>query len=76
MLLNRDDVAARVTGPLKIRSNSTAARFLAISSSTGRFQLGHASAAAGVPQLNVRETGLDAEDVIEPAAGDITGTFN
>ena len=33
----------------------------------GRFQLGRASAAAAVPQLNVRETGLDAEDVIEPA---------
>src|SRR5205814_732165 len=33
----------------------------------GRFQLGRASAAAAVPQLNVRELGLDAEDVIEAA---------
>ena len=33
----------------------------------GRFQLGRASAAAAVPQLNVRESGLDPEDVIEAA---------
>jgi translocation and assembly module TamB len=32
----------------------------------GRFQLGRASAAAAVPQLNVHETGLDVEDIIEP----------
>jgi hypothetical protein len=66
LLLNRDDVAARVTGPLQIRSdgqNGTISGDLKMNK--GRFQLGRASAAAAVPRLNVREIGLDPEDVIE-----------
>jgi translocation and assembly module TamB len=69
LLLNRDDVAARVTGPLRLRSDANGGTVSGnLHLNKGRFQLGKASAAAAVPQLNVRETGLDAEDVIEPAA--------
>jgi translocation and assembly module TamB len=69
LLLNRDDVAGRVTGPLQIRSNGEGGTISGdLKLNKGRFQLGRASAAAAVPQLNVREVGLDAEDVIEAAA--------
>ncbi len=69
LLLNRDDVAARVTGPLQLKSDATGGLISGdLHLNKGRFQLGRASAAAAVPQLNVRETGLDEEDVIEPAA--------
>jgi translocation and assembly module TamB len=69
LLLNRDDVAARVTGPLRLHSDAGGGTISGnLKLNKGRFQLGRASAAAAVPQLNVRETGLDEEDVIEPAA--------
>ncbi|HEY8433514.1 MAG TPA: translocation/assembly module TamB domain-containing protein, partial [Sphingomicrobium sp.] len=69
LLLNRDDVAARVTGPLRLSSNANGGTISGnLRLNKGRFQLGRASAASAVPQLNVRETGLDEEDVIEPAA--------
>jgi translocation and assembly module TamB len=68
-LLNRDDVAAQVTGPLQIKSDANGGLISGdLHLNKGRFQLGRASAAAAVPQLNVRETGLEEEDVIEPAA--------
>ena len=68
LLLNRDDVAARVTGPLKLKSTADGGTISGnLKLNKGRFQLGRASAAAAVPQLNVRETGLDVEDVIESA---------
>jgi translocation and assembly module TamB len=68
LLLNRDDVAARVTGPLTIRSNGEGGTIAGdLKLDRGRFQLGRASAAAAVPQLQVRERGLDPEDVIEVA---------
>jgi len=68
LLLNRDDVAARVTGPLKLKSDSNGGTISGdLKLNKGRFQLGRASAAAAVPQLNVRETGLDVEDIIETA---------
>jgi translocation and assembly module TamB len=68
LLLNRDDVAARVTGPLQLKSDANGGTISGdLRLTKGRFLLGHASAAAAVPQLNVRETGLDEEDVIEPA---------
>jgi translocation and assembly module TamB len=68
LLLNRDDVAARVTGPLQIKSDAKGGIISGdLRLNKGRFQLGRASAASAVPQLNVRETGLDEEDVIEPA---------
>ena len=68
LLLNRDDVAARVTGPLKLRSDSNGGVISGdLKLNKGRFQLGRASAAAAVPQLKVRETGLDVDEVIETA---------
>ena len=68
LLLNRDDVAARVTGPLRLHSDANGGTISGtLKLNKGRFQLGRASAAAAVPQLNVRETGLEEEDVIEPA---------
>ena len=68
LLLNRDDIAARVTGPVRIRSdgrNGTISGDLRLD--RGLFRLGRASAAAEVPQLIVRERGLDPEEVIEAA---------
>jgi translocation and assembly module TamB len=68
LLLNRDDVAARVTGPLQIRSDGQGGTVSGdFKLNQGRFQLGRASAAAAVPQLNVRESGVEPEDVIRPA---------
>jgi translocation and assembly module TamB len=68
LLLNRDDVAARVTGPLRLHSDANGGVISGdLKLNKGKFQLGRASAAAAVPQLNVRETGLDPEDVIEVA---------
>jgi translocation and assembly module TamB len=68
LLLNRDDVAARVTGPLQIRSGGEGGTISGnLRLNKGRFQLGRASAAAAVPQLKVRESGLDPADVIEVA---------
>jgi translocation and assembly module TamB len=67
LLLNRDDVAARVTGPLRLRSDGQGGTISGeLKLNKGRFQLGRASAAAAVPQLNVTETGLEPEDMIEP----------
>jgi translocation and assembly module TamB len=69
LLLNRDDVAARVTGALRLHSDTSGGTISGdLKLNKGRFQLGRASAAAAVPQLNVRETGLDEEEIIEPAA--------
>lgn len=68
LLLNRDDVAARVTGPLQIKSDANGGSISGdLKLNKGRFQLGRASGAGSIPQLNVRETGLDEEGVIEPA---------
>jgi translocation and assembly module TamB len=68
LLLNRDDVAARVTGPLQIRSRGNGGTISGeLKLDKGRFQLGRASAAAAVPQLKVRDTRLNPEDVIDVA---------
>ncbi len=66
-LLNRDDVAARVTGPLKVRSSANGGGTISgnFHLDEGRFTLGRASRAASVPQLQVRHSGLDEADVIE-----------
>jgi translocation and assembly module TamB len=56
-----------VTGPLQIRSDGQGGTISGdLKLDKGRFQLGRASAAAAVPQLVVRDRGLDLEDVIEP----------
>jgi len=68
LLLNRDDIAARVTGPLQVKSDGRAGTISGnFRLNKGLFQLGRASAAAAVPQLQVRDRGLDPEDVIEAA---------
>jgi translocation and assembly module TamB len=67
-LLNRDDVAAKVTGPLQVRSSASGGGTISgkLHLNSGRFTLGQASSAAAVPQLAVIHTGLDEADVIEP----------
>ena len=67
-LLNRDDVAAKVTGPLQVRSNASGGGTISgkLHLNSGRFTLGQASSAASVPQLAVTHTGIDEADVIEP----------
>jgi translocation and assembly module TamB len=68
LLLNRDDIAARVTGPVQIRSGGSGGTISGdLKLDKGRFQLGRASAASAVPQLQVRESGLDPDEVIELA---------
>ena len=65
-LLNRDDLAATVTGPISIRSGGRGGRISGqLRLERGRFTLGQASAAAAVPQLQVRHVGRDEEEVIE-----------
>ena len=67
LLLNRDDVAAQVTGPLKVVSRGRGGTISGkLHLENGRFTLGQASSAAAIPQLNVTHTGLDEADVIEP----------
>jgi translocation and assembly module TamB len=67
-LLNRDDVAAKVTGPLRVRSSASGGGTISgkLHLNSGRFTLGQASSAAAVPKLNVTHAGLDEADVIEP----------
>jgi translocation and assembly module TamB len=68
LLLNRDDLAARVTGPLKIKSDGRGGTISGkLELNNGRFTLGRASAAAAVPQLQVQHVGLDEDEVIETA---------
>lgn len=67
LLLNRDDLAARVTGPLKIKSDGRTGTISGeLTLNGGRYQLGRASAAT-VPQLQVRHAGLPEDEVIELA---------
>jgi translocation and assembly module TamB len=65
-LLDRDDIAATVTGPLAIKSTGVGGTISGnLRLNSGRFLLGRASAAASVPQLKVRNVGRDAEEAIE-----------
>jgi translocation and assembly module TamB len=67
-LLDRDDIAATVTGPLAIRSSGNGGTISGqLRLNSGRFTLGRASAAASVPQLQVRNIGQDADLLIEVA---------
>jgi len=67
-LLNRDDIAARVTGPIAIRSDGNGGSISGnLHLDRGHFRLGRASAAADVPRLEVRDTGIDPGEVIEIA---------
>lgn len=65
-LLNRDDIAATVTGPLQVRSSGNGGTISGnLHLDKGSFTLGQASSAAAVLKLDVRHSGLDQEDVIE-----------
>jgi len=67
-LLDRDDIAATVTGPLTIRSTGQGGTISGkLRLNGGRFTLGQASAAASVPQLKVRNVGQDLDSSIELA---------
>jgi translocation and assembly module TamB len=67
-VLDRDDLAATVSGPISIRSGGRGGRISGhLRLDRGRFTLGRASAAAAVPRLQVRHVGRDEEDVIEIA---------
>ena len=67
-LLERDDIAATVTGPLAIKSSGNGGTISGnLHLNSGRFMLGRAGAAASVPQLQVRNVGQDADMVIEVA---------
>ena len=67
-LLDRDDIAATVTGPLAIHSEGRGGRISGqLRLNKGRFTLGKASAASAVPRLDVRHVGRDVDDVIEIA---------
>jgi translocation and assembly module TamB len=67
-LLDRDDIAATVTGPIAIHSTGQGGTISGkLRLNSGRFTLGRASAAASVPQLKVRSVGEDSETVIELA---------
>ena len=68
LMLNRDDLAARVTGPFRVRSDGRSGTISGdLQMNSGRFQLGRASAASAVPQLQVRHRGLEEDEVIEAA---------
>ncbi|HET9355724.1 MAG TPA: translocation/assembly module TamB domain-containing protein [Sphingomicrobium sp.] len=65
-LLDRDDIAATVTGPIRIRSNGRGGTISGqLKLDSGRFTLGQATGAAGVPQLKVRHVGRDPDEIIE-----------
>ncbi|MBA3525456.1 MAG: translocation/assembly module TamB, partial [Sphingomonas sp.] len=65
-LLNRDDVAANVTGPLKIVSGGEGGTISGdLRLNSGSFTLGRASKAAAIPRLAVKHRGLDEDEVIE-----------
>jgi translocation and assembly module TamB len=67
-LLDRDDIAATVTGPIAIKSSGRGGTISGkLRLISGRFTLGRASAAASVPQLKVRNIGQDTDAVIEIA---------
>jgi translocation and assembly module TamB len=67
-LLDRDDLEATVSGPISVRSGGRGGRISGqLKLDKGRFTLGKASAAAAVPQLQVRHVGRDEEEVIEIA---------
>jgi len=65
-LLDRDDLAATVSGPISIHSSGRGGKISGqLRLDKGRFTLGKASAASSVPQLQVRHVGRDEDDIIE-----------
>lgn len=65
-LLDRDDLAATVTGPIAIRSGGNGGTISGnLKLERGRFTLGQATGAGDVPKLQVRHVGRDAEENVE-----------
>jgi len=59
LLIDRDDVAARVTGPIAITSNGNGGMISGnLIMNQGRYQLGYANAAEILPNIAVREINL------------------
>ena len=65
-LLDRDDLQAAVTGPIKVHSSGHGGSISGnLRLDSGRFTLGKASASSNVPRLKVRDVGVDPAEVIE-----------
>ena len=59
VMINRDDIAATVTGPLSFTSDGRGGRIAGeVVLDRSRYRLGQAAAAAALPRLNVREINL------------------
>ncbi|WP_267387813.1 translocation/assembly module TamB [Sphingomonas sp. GC_Shp_3] len=59
LLINRDDIAATVTGPLSFKSDGSGGTIAGkVTLTKSRYRLGQATAASAVPQLNIREINL------------------
>ncbi|MET0372398.1 MAG: translocation/assembly module TamB domain-containing protein [Sphingobium sp.] len=68
-LLERDDIAATVTGPLTLKSDGTGGQIAGdLQLNRSRFTLGRASAAAQLPELKVVEVNRAGEEVEAPRA--------
>lgn len=58
-MINRDDIAATVSGPVTIKSSGSGGVIAGnVQLNSGRYRLGQAVAASSVPRLNVREINL------------------
>ncbi|MGJ3649208.1 translocation/assembly module TamB domain-containing protein [Sphingomonas sp. GlSt437] len=64
LAINRDDIAATVTGPLTIKSDGSGGTIAGtVTLDKGRYRLGQAAAATAIPRLNIREINLPNDDV-------------
>jgi translocation and assembly module TamB len=62
-LINRDDIAATVTGPLSFKSDGSGGVIAGdVVLDKSRYRLGQATAASAVPQLNIREINVPGGD--------------
>ncbi len=69
VMINRDDIAATVSGPLTFKSNGSGGTIAGdVVLDKSRYRLGQATAASAVPQLNIREINLPdgGEEVATP----------
>src|SRR3546814_13814581 len=66
-LIDRDDIKARVTGPITIRSDGSGGTIAGdVELVSGSFKLGSATAAAQVPRLDVTEVNRPAAEALPP----------
>jgi translocation and assembly module TamB len=70
-LVDRDDIKAQVTGPIRIRSEGSGGTISGdVDLVSGAFKLGSATAAAQVPRLDVREINRPEDDAPPPRPAD------